>query len=84
MGTRKLAVGLIAAGMLASSWGPASAQMHELIVSGDRLSGHLEDPHVVALHAEMQRSQYEAGLRGARRGRGGQRKLVKHFLGRVG
>ena len=67
MGMKTLAVGLIAAGMLASSGGPAGAQMQDVLVSADWLSGHLVDADVVILHAEMQRSRYEAGhLPGAR------------------
>ena len=32
-----------------------------LLVSADWLSGHLTDPEVVVLHADMQRSRYDAG-----------------------
>ena len=38
-----------------------------LLVSADWLSDHLADPQVVVLHADMQKSRYEAGhIRGAR------------------
>ncbi|GIT49806.1 MAG: hypothetical protein Ct9H300mP15_00190 [Gemmatimonadota bacterium] len=38
-----------------------------LLVSADWLSDHLADPQVVVLHADMQKSRYEAGhIPGAR------------------
>lgn len=40
---------------------PAQMMTHDLLVSAEWLEGHLDDPNVVVLHADMNRAGYQEG-----------------------